>query len=186
MEMYGMDFSKQPRYLAGYRDGELVGLKTRTEWAIALRVTSKSVSRAAKEGRPLACGMSFKEPTEEQMRDRKYLRHGMALKQMAKTARENGLTYGQLQTELIAAEHEIDVPPHWKKQPPKDDRPGPTKDQFAAYLKMRGLDARNVNGCVKVKVPEIRRKYTEPLAEMVRLAGYRGSYGWVIRWEGEQ
>jgi hypothetical protein len=183
MKAYGMDFGKPPRYLAGYKNGELVGLRTAAEWATALGTTSKAISTVAYRGRTMRNGMSFRKPTEEQMANRKYLRHGVALRQAAREARANNMTYGQLQTKIISAKNEIEVPPHWKKQPPKDDRPGPTKDQFAAYLRARGFDARNVEDCVKVRVPEIRRKYTEPLTELVRLAGYRGSYGWVVRWE---
>lgn len=95
------NYSRPPRYIAGYKDGELIGLRTTKEWAAATGIPMGTIADAAREGRQTRAGYTFKWATEEQMQDRQYLRQGMNLKQMAKAAKANNMSYGQLQAERL-------------------------------------------------------------------------------------
>ncbi len=173
-----LNLSKPPRYIAGYKDGELIGLRTTKEWAAATGIPMGTIADAAREGRQTRAGYTFKVATEEQILDRQYLRQGMGLKQMAKAAKANNMSYGQLQAELIAAEHPIEAPPHWKRMPEEDkQKRGISKDQFVAYLRARGYKAVNDGGCVKMLVPEINRRNMQIMKDLIAQTGYVGSYG---------
>ena len=173
-----LNLSKPPRYIAGYKDGELIGLRTTKEWAAATGIPMGTIADAAREGRQTRAGYTFRVATEEQILDRKYLRQGMGLKQMAKAAKANNMSYGQLQAEMIAAEHPVEAPAHWKRMPEEDkQKRGITKDQFVAYLRARGYKAVNDGGCVKMLVPEINKKAMQTLKDLVKQTGYVGIYG---------
>lgn len=172
------NYGRPPRYIAGYKDGELIGLKTTNEWAAVTGMSINTLNGAARDGHLTKAGFVFRVATEEQILDRKYLRQGMGLKQMAKAARANNMSYGQLQAELIAAEHPIEAPAHWKRMPEEDkQKRGISKDQFVAYLRARGYKAVNDGGCVKMLVPEINRRNMQIMKDLIAQTGYVGSYG---------